>query len=350
MLTYEERNQVSELAFSRTRELWNQATKETEVERKTRLILGSMQTVSTGGSFLDSGDHYGRNWERSALCSYGDPVPTSLSAKWGYLEVTIDLATYLGEFLQYDPEVDNHLQNWIDTDRQDSPSYWSDIQAYCDMLAKLSKGELGGIYGDPGELLTFNTYNEDNLLSQVFQGAFFYTPDNYNRKLPPGFDHGTPYLIMHTHNGCDVRGGYPRPRIFGFQGKHDPEGIFDWSRAYINIEEPDPRFLESPWGIPQWDTDDSTGFRYEGYPVRTKRDPEPMWVALWDDHTSGIHWVEWDDRNLEDWPFCDDPEELRETEGITPGSPGTGYIIDTGESVLCPITGSRLTAIGMHGM
>ena len=349
MLSYEERIQVGELARNRSRELWKLGTEETETERATRLILGSMQSENTGGSFLDSGDAYGRNWERAALREYGEAVPTSLRANYDYLEVTIDLGTFLGEYLEYDPLADLAFQSWVDS-RQNSPSYWSDIQSYCDMLWNLSGESLGSIYGDRGEVLTYNTYNEENLLSSVFQFAFFYTPGNYSASIPEGFSHGEPYMILHTHNGADVRGGYGKPRVFGFQGKHDPEGIFDWSRAYIVPEEPDPRFPASQWGIPQWETDNAYNWRYEGYPERGPRDPFPMWIPAYDSEYNGIHWVEWTSENLEEYAFCSDPEELEETEGIKVGDLGTGYIVDNGEAVFCPITGSPLSAYSCAGM
>ncbi|MEM4036040.1 MAG: hypothetical protein QXU97_05480 [Fervidicoccaceae archaeon] len=48
----------------------------------------------------------------------------------------------------------------------------------------------------------WNTYNfECNLLSQVLQGITFKVGDDY-------------YVMLQVHNGCDVRGGYTKPRFF----------------------------------------------------------------------------------------------------------------------------------------
>jgi hypothetical protein len=46
-----------------------------------------------------------------------------------------------------------------------------------------------------------NTYNWENLLSQVLQYVQIDADDET-------------YLILQIHNGCDVRGGYTAPRIF----------------------------------------------------------------------------------------------------------------------------------------
>jgi hypothetical protein len=60
--------------------------------------------------------------------------------------------------------------------------------------------ETTGLYGD-GEPMVVNTYNHENLLSQVLQYVYFETDDNS-------------YVILSIHGGCDVRGGYTRPRVF----------------------------------------------------------------------------------------------------------------------------------------
>ncbi|RLF65108.1 MAG: hypothetical protein DRN30_04585, partial [Thermoplasmata archaeon] len=54
---------------------------------------------------------------------------------------------------------------------------------------------------------TVNTYNYDNILSQVLQYTIF------NLKGESEFYEDC-YVIMQTHNGCDVRGGYSTPHVF----------------------------------------------------------------------------------------------------------------------------------------
>lgn len=64
----------------------------------------------------------------------------------------------------------------------------------------------------------------------------------------------------------------------------------------------------------------------------------------------GIQWIEWESQNLEEYPVCSDPEDFpEETGGFYPGNPGSGVIVETGEGVHCPITGSPLQVTGVHG-
>jgi len=51
---------------------------------------------------------------------------------------------------------------------------------------------------------TSNTYNYENLLSQVLQYTWLTKDD----------DEYDTYIMLQTHNGCDVRGGYTAPKIF----------------------------------------------------------------------------------------------------------------------------------------
>jgi hypothetical protein len=50
-----------------------------------------------------------------------------------------------------------------------------------------------GLYGE-GDPITVNTYNGEDLLSQILQFVYF----TYNCE---------PHVLLQTHGGCDVRGG-----------------------------------------------------------------------------------------------------------------------------------------------
>jgi hypothetical protein len=53
---------------------------------------------------------------------------------------------------------------------------------------------------------TVNTYNYENILSQVLQYTVF--EGSYCD------EEDSTYVILQTHNGCDVRGGYSTPHVF----------------------------------------------------------------------------------------------------------------------------------------
>lgn len=64
----------------------------------------------------------------------------------------------------------------------------------------------------------FNSYNWESDLDQVIQGIPFSTDEHY----PDDSDNC--FVILQTHNGCDVRGGYSKPRVFRVL---DPELLSD---------------------------------------------------------------------------------------------------------------------------
>ena len=61
-----------------------------------------------------------------------------------------------------------------------------------------------GLYGE-GSPIEVNTYNGEDLLSQVIQFTLFRIDF-------------TDYVALQIHGGCDVRGGYTAPRIFEVNG------------------------------------------------------------------------------------------------------------------------------------
>ncbi|GAF74843.1 unnamed protein product, partial [marine sediment metagenome] len=199
------------------------------------------------------------------------------------------------------------FHSWVDAN-PGNPSHWQDIQGFTDSIPGLT-----GIYGE-GDPITFNTYNEENLLSGTIQGSFFYTP--WSDDLPVGFSEAEAYLIFHTHNGCDVRGGYGKPRVFTFSGRQDPESLFSWQSGYIS---PSADEGSDPAAFPGWYTDDS------------------------------YHWYT-EDRsvadNLEDYNIAEDLEDFPQ---LKPGKPSGMLWQDEAGIVYCPITGSALQASGFHG-
>jgi hypothetical protein len=165
------------------------------ITNNTEAAIYAMLTENTGGSILDSGGAYGRNWERNQKKTVDDfktePVAW-LETKYGI--VTKSLYWHLVEHLDIDEPLTAHFDKFADQNLE--AGYYELMELWLD---KLGVAESNDLYKGRW---SFNTYNFENWLpNQTIQGAFF----DLN---------GTDYLIMQVHGGCDVRGGYTKPRVF----------------------------------------------------------------------------------------------------------------------------------------
>lgn len=205
---------------------------------RTEEVLASMFTENTGAHFLDSGGAYGRSWERnqSAVARSGMTAVEHFKARdeawmddWGC--VTIDAFHYLRQRLDYSQPVDHAWQLWV---RMDNTERWDDDHKYTNsygtfdrfVQALIDKGwarrsEFGGGY----------TYNDENLLSQDFQWAYFEMIgyDENDGSGCPFLDLDATFMGLSIHNGCDARGGFTDYRIF----ESDPYCMYDYGDASI---------------------------------------------------------------------------------------------------------------------
>jgi hypothetical protein len=157
---------------------------------KTEKILHEMLTENTGAHFLDSGFLYGRHWEENRKIQDFRKTPVIIVEK-DY--VLVNIFHFLNAFLERDAVseiLEAYFYKLADTEWINL-SWLECIYKFAKVLRKLGFETYN----------VFNTYNWENLLSQGFQGMIF-----ENEK-------GS-YIILQIHNGCDVRGGYTKPRIF----------------------------------------------------------------------------------------------------------------------------------------
>jgi len=167
-------------------------TQLTELNLRTANKLTSMFTENTGRSFLDSGSAYGRNWEANQGLETKDFLAQK-SATWERdYGVTLNTFSYLNARLTYSKtaEVLTRLMHVWELSDYDNRNLY-------DLSAQESYLEhLGATFGN-----CWNTYNYDNLLSQIVQGYDFELFDNR-------------FILLQVHGGCDARGGYTLPVIF----------------------------------------------------------------------------------------------------------------------------------------
>lgn len=166
----------------------------TETDR----VLADMLTENTGRHMLDSGGAYGRSWERNQ----GKTAETFLANPPVRLQhgefVTLDVFHWLRARLEYDPVMDRKLQVWNALFGENMA--WLEVAET--FASKVSTGDAdSGRFGGYLAGVT-NSYNHEESLSQTIQFVIFEDRD------------GETVVLLQIHGGCDVRGGYTRPRAF----------------------------------------------------------------------------------------------------------------------------------------
>ena len=212
----------------------------TVTDNTTEQQLRSMLTTSTGIHMLDSGGDTGRMWQRNQVKDElikgdWDSLPEgNVSGRWD-LEVTLDLYHWLKKRLEYCEPMEEQFTEYAD---KYPDAGWPELmQGFAEDIRDGT-----GLYGD-GVPQCINTYNYDQILSQVIQFVLWNDPHD-----------GSTYVLLQVHNGADVRGGYTSPSVFEFTGWDDSE-MYDFSRASVRCTECDA----------YWYTDDG----YHFYPENT---------------------------------------------------------------------------------
>jgi hypothetical protein len=199
-------------------------------------IIANMLKQNTGRSFLDSGSAYGRHWERNQKRSFAKEPQATVDFKYG-IDVTVNVYHYLAERVTLAKDLDRKFRRFADTEAMRSePWLWIVREWLRSMGDKVT-----GLYGE-GSPIEVNTYNGEDLLSQVIQFTLFRIDF-------------TDYVALQIHGGCDVRGGYTAPRIFEVNG--DGASMFDNARASIYCTN------HETCGA-YWDTDDANHWYREG--------------------------------------------------------------------------------------
>lgn len=151
----------------------------------TELLISEMMCENTGAHIMDSG-FYGRHWEKNR----GVADPRLLEAiEVGDESISLRLWHYLTNHVEFDAQMDAEFLKYCEEEGHGTASMESFV---ADM--------------DWHILWTENTYNLDTILDQDFYLVMF-TKD--------GDEHPEkPYVLISTHNGADIRGGYSKPRAF----------------------------------------------------------------------------------------------------------------------------------------
>ncbi len=164
-------------------------------------IIHEMLIENTGASILDSGALYGRHWERNRKIVDFRKTPRVEATVWkdGWIDVRINVFHFLTWALDRDELCEKLEKEFYEFAEQHDGTWFDVMRKFASrVLKKKYNYEVLGAW---------NTYNFDcNLLSQDLQGITFEVYENGEYK-------GT-YIMLQIHGGCDVRGGYTKPRFF----------------------------------------------------------------------------------------------------------------------------------------
>lgn len=209
----------------------------TGTHSKTHEVLASMLTENTGRSLLDSGDYYGRHYETNAGMTVDDFLaqPRIAVDKW---QVWLSVFHYLAERLTFHEPTDLEFQELCEVRQDDG---WlplmEEFATFRDSRAR-----------------TWNTYNGDDSLSQTIQGVTFTHYDEV-------------YVLLQIHGGCDVRGGYTRPRAFRVTMSDGEMFPFDNDTFHISCNSGDETHSLSYYG--SWTTWEGSSADTDEYPEYT---------------------------------------------------------------------------------
>jgi hypothetical protein len=179
-------------------------------------VLNKMFLENTGRSFLDSGNAYGRHFERQQSISDAQREQEKTSVD-EYGDITIPLFQAISGVVEYDPELN---EQWKKFDAEHPDDSWHDTVGM--FLDELGVSRTGELYSDSFRY-GFNSYNSENYLSQDFQAEIF----------AYGFE---VYALLQIHGGADIRGGYTAPVVF----KCDWESLVTLGQtAFLNCAECD---------------------------------------------------------------------------------------------------------------
>jgi hypothetical protein len=164
-------------------------------------LIHKMLTTNTGRAICDSGDAYGRNWERNQAKSIEDfenaPSATLEVSRWEHdgkvsydASVTIDLFHHLLRVLETDSICDEFNSLPVEDWRSEFYGVSDAGETWLKDKGFTAKGD------------SFNTYNWSANFSQTLQGCHL------------EWLNGDTYLLLQVHQGCDVRGGYTDAKLF----------------------------------------------------------------------------------------------------------------------------------------
>ena len=262
-----------------------------KIKQATKEVITKMLTESTGKANGDSGDAYGRHWERNQkdgimtghqICDfYRDDEDQTCE-----LIPIIPIFDVFSHALRYTEEC-KHLESLIPSLESYDTLYW--IQEEVEQGKAFEKLHdlvinnkinplllndfmpvhiqlLGSTIGYATSILNalhstvfkedeyigtsiFNSYNREHFMSQDYMSTYF----EYDND---------PYIAISIHNGCDIRGGYTDVHIFDV--RQEDEFLTAQTDVSIDCLHTDGKIHICESGYQMYDSDTYYSYRKQG--------------------------------------------------------------------------------------
>ena len=229
-------------------------------------VLIEMLKENTGRHFLDSGGASGRHWQRNQERDFlAEPYATLKVNEDGF-EVTKSLFWFLRDAISdYDKKLTETFHAYVtheDKHGRDRGEWSAYLEPFLQVWAARHDQEYDP--SDDWHLQGGYTCCMETLLDQDFVFLTFEDPVSESWRV-----------FLQIHGGCDARGGFTEPRIFGA----DPEYMYPDNYFTIRVSEPvmDPAQQNFDGSVPAWDEVYPTIFANDSWPV-----PDLTFVALED--------------------------------------------------------------------
>lgn len=171
---------------------------------RTQAVLHSMFMEDAGGHMLDSGDYYGRMGE--AYRKRADLRAEPVAVGWvngGAHGAQRSAFHALDASLEFSAELDERFERYCAREDADGGKRWYEL------ALGFAEGCDRGFHWDDDK---YNTYSFDNPLDGAFQWYEF--DAMVSSGTGAGDRRQVRAVLVQVHLGCDIRGGYGRPRAF----------------------------------------------------------------------------------------------------------------------------------------
>jgi hypothetical protein len=217
---------------------------------KTQKMIFLQLSENTGAHFLDSGGIYGRNYDK-----YKDVPDFNQDIIVDEYGCYIPIQTYMNAHLTRTKEAEVLEKKIISRLKKMGVEYPVLCYSNGEEIAEILKDYFGvedNNYVGRVDSWT-NTYNYDNDLTQVLQYVLFEYSGDY-------------YIIVETHNGCDVRGGYSDGRVYEIK---DIDSFLCGQKIQYSFQDQDGEYQDFDYLQNDWvfDSDKKAYFTKEGFEV-----------------------------------------------------------------------------------
>lgn len=156
---------------------------------------------NSGKSFLDSGDFYGRHYDKQPI-SEEQPL-VRIDVYGNDVTATIETALFLAETCEVDFDIQDQFEAWAALEENSELSWFEAGETFATEVLGLT------------QLARDNTYNNENDLSQDYVWEVYAAEDGGD-----WIYQDDALMVAYAHTGCDVRGGYAYPLFLRCQGDY----------------------------------------------------------------------------------------------------------------------------------